>query len=63
MGEVINLRLRRKDTKREEKEKSASENRVKFGEGKGAKTLRKRESEKAEKHLSGVKRDLPETDA
>jgi hypothetical protein len=63
MGEVINLRLRRKDRKRGEKDKAAAEKRNVFGESKNLKSLRKKEKAQLDKAVEGAKRDKPETNA
>ncbi len=46
MGEVVNLRLQRKQKAREEKERQADENRLLFGQTKGQKQLRRMMKEK-----------------
>lgn len=60
MTDIINLNRQRKAKARIEKEKTASQNRVKFGRTKAQKKLEQRESEKAGRHLAGHKRDKPE---
>lgn len=55
MGEVINLRQKRKASARTEKEKTASENRLKFGRTKGEKQKQEMLSEKAQRLLDGHK--------
>jgi hypothetical protein len=56
---IINLRQKRKDKKREEKNKNAAENRLRFGETKNIKTARKKEKIKLERNLEGAKRGPP----
>lgn len=60
MAEVINLKQQRKAKARTEKEKKASENRVKFGQTKAEKNKKKIESKRDEKLLEGHKRDKDE---
>ena len=60
MTEVINLNQTRKASARADKEKTASQNRVKFGRTKSEKQLEKLKAEKAEKHLKGHKRETDE---
>lgn len=60
MTEVINLNHKRKAKARTEKEKQASQNRVKFGRTKEEKKLEKLKAEKAERHLQGHKRESEE---
>jgi len=60
MTEVINLQQKRKAKARTEKEKKASENRVKFGRTKEEKKAEKLKSDRAERHLQGHKRDIKE---
>ena len=60
MGEIIKFNQKRKEMARAEKEKKASENRVKFGRTKGEKKLEKAKVDKAERHLDGHKRDTEE---
>lgn len=61
MAEVINLRAKRKEKKREEKSKQASENRSLYGESKNLKKLRKHEKTQIDKTLEGAKRGNPDT--
>ena len=60
MGEIIKFNQKRKEMARAEKEKKASENRVKFGRTKEEKKLEKSKADKAERHLDGHKRDSEE---
>lgn len=60
MAEIINLNKKRKAKIRLEKEKRASENRVKFGRSKKEKQLAKKENERSERHLDGHKLDKKE---
>lgn len=55
MVEVINLNKKRKAKIRLEKEKKASENRIKFGKTKKEKLLEKQENDRNERHLNGHK--------
>ena len=60
MTEIISFKQQRKAKVRSEKEKKASENRVKFGRTKEEKKLEKLKSDKAERHLEGHKREKDE---
>ncbi|KTD82947.1 DUF4169 family protein [Legionella waltersii] len=53
MVEIINLNKKRKAKIRLEKEKRASENRIKFGRTKQEKQLEKQDKERIERHLDG----------
>jgi hypothetical protein len=53
MANVINLNKKRKTKNRVEKEKKASENRIKFGRTKKEKQIEKQENERHERHLNG----------
>ena len=55
MVDVINLNKKRKAKIRLEKEKQASENRIKFGRTKKEKQLAKLDNERCERHLDGHK--------
>lgn len=55
MAEIINLNKRRKTKIRVEKEKTASENRIKFGRTKKEKQIEKQDHERNERHLDGHK--------
>ena len=55
MAQIINLNKRRKAKKRQEKEKKAAENRVKYGRTKQERLLAKQEKERADRHLDGHK--------
>ena len=56
MGDVVNLRLKRKAKVREDKADKASENRVTFGRHKHEKKLTTLLNSKAESDLDGHKR-------
>ncbi|MBE7638536.1 DUF4169 family protein [Sneathiella sp. P13V-1] len=60
MGDVVNLNKFRKQQRRSEQEKQASENRTRFGLNKMQKKEIRDKAEKAEKELSGKKLDDPE---
>lgn len=60
MAEVINLNKKRKAKLRLEKEKKASENRVKFGRTKKEKQIEKQANERSERHLDGHKLEKDE---
>jgi hypothetical protein len=62
MADIINLRQKRKDKKRDEKDKQASGNRALFGESKNERSLREHEREKVDKTMDGAKRDRPDGD-
>jgi hypothetical protein len=62
MTEVINLNQKRKANARVQKEKKASENRVKFGRTKAEKQKEKHEAERAQRHLQGHKRETEENE-
>lgn len=55
MAEVINLNKKRKAKNKVEKEKKASENRIKFGRTKIEKQLEKLDIERHQRHLDGHK--------
>ena len=55
MADVINLNKKRKAKARLEKEKKASENRIKFGRTKKEKQIAKQDHERSERHLDGHK--------
>lgn len=55
MADIINLNKKRKTKMRAEKEKKASENRVKFGRTKQEKKIEVQESERNKLHLDGHK--------
>lgn len=55
MAEIINLNKRRKTKIRMEKEKKASENRIKYGRTKQEKQIDRQENERSERHLDGHK--------
>ena len=60
MDNVINLRQQRKAKKRGEKEKTAEQNRLKYGRTKQEKQKEKSESARARKHIDGHKREKDE---
>ncbi|WP_454782466.1 DUF4169 family protein [Legionella sp. WA2022007384] len=60
MVNVVNLNKKRKAKVRLEKEKTGSENRVKFGRTKKEKQLAKQENEREERHLDGHKLEKKE---
>lgn len=60
MVNVINLNKKRKTKIRLEKEKTASENRIKFGRTKKEKQLEKQDNERNERHLDGHKLEKKE---
>ncbi|HAT1866959.1 DUF4169 family protein [Legionella pneumophila] len=60
MADVINLNKKRKAKVRLEKEKKASENRIKFGRTKKEKQLEKQDIERSEQHLDGHNLDKKE---
>ncbi|HAT6811143.1 DUF4169 family protein [Legionella pneumophila] len=60
MADIINLNKKRKAKVRLEKEKKASENRIKFGRTKKEKQLEKQDIERSEQHLDGHKLDKKE---
>ena len=57
MADIVNLRMVRKNKLRDEKSKLADANRVKFGQSKAEKNLRKAEAERAEKAQTAHKRE------
>ena len=57
MGEVINLRQKRKELERDRKDRDAASNRAKFGQTKSENKLTAAERELAERKLNAVKRD------
>lgn len=57
MGEVVNLRLKRKAKAREQAADQASENRVQFGRSKAEKELTSARNQQAESRLDGHKRE------
>ncbi|MDR3502806.1 MAG: DUF4169 family protein [Legionella sp.] len=62
MAEIINLNKKRKAKARVEKEKKASENRIKFGRTKKEKQIAKQENERHERHLDGHKLEDKESE-
>jgi hypothetical protein len=57
MAELINLNRARKAKAKTAGQAQASENRVKFGQAKGAKQANKLETERARRELEGKKRE------
>ncbi|WP_084620081.1 DUF4169 family protein [Devosia chinhatensis] len=57
MGEIVNLRMARKQKVRSAKEVEAEANRLKFGRSKAEKRLLLAETNRAEKHIDGHKRE------
>lgn len=57
MGDLVNLKQRRKQAKREADDKAAAENRIKFGISKAKKNLTKAQQVLSDKSLDGHKRD------
>ena len=57
MGQIINLRTRRKQAARAAARDAASENAARHGEGKAARALRSAQSDKARRDLDGHLRD------
>lgn len=60
MVDVINLNKKRKAKMRLEKEKKASENRIKFGRTKKERQIEKQEIERNKRHLDGHKLERQE---
>ena len=60
MAEIINMRQARKAKARAEAEKTASDNRVKFGRTKAEKSLAKAEKALQDKRIDGQRLDKPE---
>lgn len=58
MTEIINLNKKRKAKARVEKEKTAANNRVKFGRTKEEKKLEKAKAELAKRHIQGHEREI-----
>lgn len=56
MSEVINLRQKRKEKARTDKDKKAAANRAKFGRSKAEKKVTELTTQKAERLLEGHKR-------
>ena len=55
MAQIINLNKRRKAKKRQDREKKAAENRIKYGRTKQERLIAKQEQERANKHIDGHK--------
>ena len=62
MSNIINLNIRRKKNKRSEKEKKASENRIKYGRTKTNKLYQKQINQLDERLLENHKLDSNEQD-
>ncbi len=62
MTEIINLNKKRKARARTQKEKTASENRIKFGRTKQEKTIGQRNAKSAEQRLAGHKIETEENE-
>lgn len=60
MADIINFNKKRKSNIKVEKEKKATENRIKFGRTKKEKLVDKQEKERADRHLDGHKLDKKE---
>ncbi|MCL9684218.1 DUF4169 family protein [Legionella maioricensis] len=60
MVDIINLNKKRKAKIRLEKEKKATENRIKFGRTKKEKLLEKQDIERNKRHLDGHKLEKEE---
>lgn len=57
MAEVVNLRMARKRRERDERERTAAENRVRHGTSKAERHVTRAESERAASALDGHRRD------
>jgi hypothetical protein len=57
MGEVVNLRVRRKQEKRQRDEKNAEANRLAHGLGKAERQLGEKRRDKAARHLERHRRE------
>ena len=62
MADIINLNKKRKAKIRSEKEKTATENRIKFGRTKKEKQLDKKDIKRNERQLDGHKLEKKEDD-
>ncbi len=62
MAEIVNLRMARKRAARAEKERTAAENRQRFGRSKSERETVSIESERFARNLDGHRRDREETD-
>ncbi len=60
MGEIVNLRQARKQKARTEKERQASENRALHGRTKAERERDRLTSQKAEKFVTGHRREKPD---
>ncbi|MGL5741479.1 MAG: DUF4169 family protein [Legionella sp.] len=60
MADIINLNKKRKAKNRLQKERKASENRIKFGRTKKEKQIEKQENERIERHLDWHKLEKKE---
>ena len=57
MSEIVNLRRHRKRLTREQQERSAAENRRRFGRPKAERDRDEAETERAQRHIDGHKRE------
>lgn len=57
MSEIVNLKRHRKRVAREQQERSAEENRRRFGRSKAEREREEAEEARAERHIDGHKRD------
>jgi len=57
MGQVVNLRLRRKQAVRQQANEGAAENRLKHGRSKAERELEATRSDKARRHIEGHRLD------
>ncbi len=57
MGDLVNLRRVRKQRSRDDKERVAAENRVRYGRDKADKTAAALETKRSETHLDGLRLD------
>lgn len=57
MGDVVNLNRFRKQRRRDEREKQASEHRIRFGQPKSETTKQRLEQDRVSRDLDGKKRE------
>lgn len=57
MGDVVNLNRFRKQRRRDEREKQASENRIRFGQPKSETARQRQEQDRLFRDLDGKKRE------
>jgi hypothetical protein len=62
-AEIINLNKVRKARERADREREAHENRLKYGQSKGERTLADSQQRKTQAELDGARRDDPADDA